>query len=241
MINEKSEAKKTLVSIDTWRDDPSKVRIFIEDRDTIIIPKDYLYEMKRCIDTVLGADEECSGEGRHCFAHDQPHTFCEKEKEETTSNKPLTEGEKKNRDGMRDRATVAKENMARKEKNDLRNRYQPTEWEEKKLPYLDTVVGVAEEEIKVGEMAIWNPKNGKLRKFSSTEPQQESKEEECCHGCSTGKSCEKAEEPSKKPSTRISEIRKNITSGGSFKVWYGNDSLTAIVEYLDELHERKVI
>lgn len=49
------------------------------------------------------------------------------------------------------------------------------------------------------------------------------------------------EEPSKKPSTRISEIRKNITSGGSFKVWYGNDSLTAIVEYLDELHERKVI
>ena len=89
MKNEKSESKESLVSIDIWRDDPSKVRIFIEDRDIIIIPKYYLYEMKNCIDTVLG--EECAvcnpeWEGK------QPIPLCEEHDEEILG-QPLTEGE----------------------------------------------------------------------------------------------------------------------------------------------------
>lgn len=94
MINEKSESKRTLVSIDTWRDDPSKVRIFIEDRDTIIIPKDYLYEMKRCIDTVLGDEKDdcviCEPELTVPLGKTIP--MCEKNESEILG-QPLTEGE----------------------------------------------------------------------------------------------------------------------------------------------------
>lgn len=56
MVNEQIKADGTLVSIDVWRDDPSKVRIFIKDRDTIIIPRNYLYEMRQCIDDLSGGE-----------------------------------------------------------------------------------------------------------------------------------------------------------------------------------------
>lgn len=90
MKNEKSESKESLVSIDIWRDDPSKVRIFIEDRDIIIIPKYYLYEMKNCIDTVLGEGKSYCG---NCQTHvpiDHFKTGICKQR----LGQPLTEGEK---------------------------------------------------------------------------------------------------------------------------------------------------
>lgn len=95
MVNEQIKADGTLVSIDVWRDDPSKVRIFIKDRDTIIIPRNYLYEMRQCIDDLSGGEgykfepQESNKEemGKGCYTdklgqlvHDIPHTCQEPSK-----------------------------------------------------------------------------------------------------------------------------------------------------------------
>ena len=140
---------------------------------------------------------------------------------------PLTEGEKKNRDGMRDRATVAKENIAKKEKDGLRNRYQPqqeSKEEELSEDSADKVVCTYCEMLDghCDNCPLVGKKKGKI-----------------CRSCLVG-----GQEPSKKPSQRIEDIMVETHGGEGHRCsqcYSTKGYLVAVIQYLDELHERKVI
>ena len=74
------------------------------------------------------------------------------------------------------------------------------------------------------------------------QPQQESKEEECCHGCSTGKGCEKSEEPSKKPSIPMG-LKNELVHDGFADTMVINSvvrKVNEILEYLEKINQGKI-
>ena len=221
--------KKGNVEVDRWRDDASQYRIFIKS-EVLIVPRQDILDLRDLITEGLGEEKE-SPKVLKVEVDSQKRDFTEVGG--SVYIQPLTEGEKKNRDDQRDRATVAKENIAKKEKDDLRNRYQPTEGEGE-LEKIKCINGFSGHKFKDNKSPCSRCDQTTEEILSRLKPQQESKEE--CRYCmgnhqsatcnamkepSTGYVSDDSkkgitgrdfEEPSKKPSTRIGEISKEVES-----------------------------